>query len=311
MPFPPVNHHRPHHGRVQGRFLSYDDYPPSPSTSSTSSMSSSSSTTTSSRSIPASSKRRPCFAYPQSLEEVPPPPTSAASAVAARRKRSETAGSAERSGARAWYSDNMQDIVLRKQAAYAQPPSLRSSRAKSRPFRSTTSRSREVSWTPSSAKVLGAAAKSNDSSSPTSQPVPSPSPQGIVPRPLGGGELSDPDTVVELCPGVYARLRGAAETYNCIETDGYIPVLCVACTQEILCIEDASYVLCPHCKIVSPLPREREDPFHTTAMPSSVVDGGVGLGFTYNNLFEWQSQILKKRDLELQQKRSQRRLEEV
>ena len=61
--------------------------------------------------------------------------------MAARRERSETAGAASRRAARAWCSDDTQDIVVRKQAANAQSPSWRSSRTKRRPFQSNRTRS--------------------------------------------------------------------------------------------------------------------------------------------------------------------------
>ena len=72
---------------------------------------------------------------------------------------------------------------------------------------------------------------------------------------------------VEVAPGVSLRLRGAAETTWAIQNDFYIPIECVCCTQTILCIQDADYVLCPDCRVVGPIrpPQERSN-------------GGVGLG---------------------------------
>ena len=72
---------------------------------------------------------------------------------------------------------------------------------------------------------------------------------------------------IEVAPGVFLRLRGAAETSWAIRNDFYIPIECVCCTRTILCIQDADYVLCPDCRVVGPIrpPQERSN-------------GGVGLG---------------------------------
>jgi hypothetical protein len=89
---------------------------------------------------------------------------------------------------------------------------------------------------------------------------------------------------LEIAPGHYARLRGADETWACVERDFYMPVTCFACTSELCCIQDATYVLCPNCRVVSPM--DGMEPTH---------DGGVGLGFTMDDLCRWQAEILSKR----------------
>lgn len=88
---------------------------------------------------------------------------------------------------------------------------------------------------------------------------------------------------IEIAPGHFARLRGAQETWNCIEEDFYLPVTCFCCSSEICCIMDASYVLCPQCRVVSPMEG------------CGGTDGGVGLGFTVEELRKWQHEILLKR----------------
>ena len=79
---------------------------------------------------------------------------------------------------------------------------------------------------------------------------------------------------IEVAPGEFLRLRGAAETSWAIENDFYAPSECVCCTQTILCILDADYVLCPDCRVVGPIrpPQERSN-------------GGVGLGCRPDALF--------------------------
>jgi hypothetical protein len=87
---------------------------------------------------------------------------------------------------------------------------------------------------------------------------------------------------LEISPGVHARLRGADETWNAIENDYYMPAECICCESTIFCIQDADYVLCPDCRVVS-----RMEGLSSRGM------GGVGLGFKYEALARWQDAILK------------------
>jgi hypothetical protein len=50
----------------------------------------------------------------------------------------------------------------------------------------------------------------------------------------------------------------------------------------IFCIQNADYVLCPDCRVVS-----RMEGASSTGM------GGVGLGFKYEDLSKWQEDILR------------------
>jgi hypothetical protein len=73
--------------------------------------------------------------------------------------------------------------------------------------------------------------------------------------------------MIEVVPGQYMQLRGAQETWKVIQYDEYIPCECVSCDLTLFCIQDATYVLCPTCQVISPLGKLDE------------YDGGVGLGF--------------------------------
>ena len=79
--------------------------------------------------------------------------------------------------------------------------------------------------------------------------------------------------------------RGADETCRAIECDLYVPCECMCCRLTILCIQDARYVLCPNCRVVSPM--------ETVVFEGS--DGGVGLGFKMEDLARWQNDIEKER----------------
>ena len=84
---------------------------------------------------------------------------------------------------------------------------------------------------------------------------------------------------IEIAAGMTERLRGAEETWACVENDSYLPTTCLACTRDLFCIIDASYVLCPICKVVSPI-------------EGNQADGGVGLGFSIEDLQRWQCEIM-------------------
>jgi hypothetical protein len=87
---------------------------------------------------------------------------------------------------------------------------------------------------------------------------------------------------IEISPGIHVRLHGADETWNAIENDFYMPAECICCESMIFCIQNADYVLCPDCRVVS-----RMEGASSTGM------GGVGLGFKYEDLAKWQEDILR------------------
>ena len=49
-----------------------------------------------------------------------------------------------------------------------------------------------------------------------------------------------------------------------------------------MCIMDANYVVCPSCKVVSPLEAGADKDYH----------GGVGLGFTFEDLSKWLCRVV-------------------
>jgi hypothetical protein len=106
---------------------------------------------------------------------------------------------------------------------------------------------------------------------PPSQPMPPPPPPPPSSQPT-----------IEISPGVYERLRGADETWEAIKDDFYMPAECICCESTIFCIQNADYVLCPECRVVS---RMESLSYHGM--------GGVGLGFKYEDLARWQDAILR------------------
>jgi hypothetical protein len=111
---------------------------------------------------------------------------------------------------------------------------------------------------------------------------------------------------IEISPGVHVRLRGAEETWDCIGRDFFIPCLCFGCSVELCCIQDADYVLCPKCRAVSPMDTTSYGSESANAIadassgPAStagtVHEGGIGLGFTFDDLMKWQAENIQGRD---------------
>jgi len=88
---------------------------------------------------------------------------------------------------------------------------------------------------------------------------------------------------IEVAPGQFLNLRGAQETWQAVNDDFFLPCSCVICDQTIFCIADADYVLCPVCRVVNPVD------FGTETSGS----GGVGLGFTLDDLAKWHAEIAR------------------
>lgn len=98
---------------------------------------------------------------------------------------------------------------------------------------------------------------------------------------------------ITIAPGMTVRLRGAQETCQCVQDDFFLPSQCLCCNLALCCIMDADYVLCPQCKVVSPLIAEMEGSAKNIACrPDETLDGGVGLGFTLDQLCQLQHEIL-------------------
>jgi hypothetical protein len=59
---------------------------------------------------------------------------------------------------------------------------------------------------------------------------------------------------VEISPNVWmAFLRGANETWSTVANGFYALTMCLSCDSNLLVILDAEFVLCPSCRVVSPI----------------------------------------------------------
>lgn len=95
-------------------------------------------------------------------------------------------------------------------------------------------------------------------------------------------------TMVDIAPGVQAPLRGTQETYKAVAKDFYGNISCFGCNLELCCIADVSYVVCPECKVISPLEGTKFE-------GKDIQRHGLGLGFNYESLFQMQVEIMEER----------------
>jgi len=56
--------------------------------------------------------------------------------------------------------------------------------------------------------------------------------------------------MVDISPGVQAKLRRMQETMDAVAKDYYTAVCCLACQRELFCIADVEFFLCPDCKVI-------------------------------------------------------------
>ena len=93
----------------------------------------------------------------------------------------------------------------------------------------------------------------------------------------------------EVSPGVWMKLRGAEETWAAVELGQYAPTICLVCDKKLLVIDDAECVLCPDCRVVSPIVMDEDSGF--IDKESKQRKSGIGLGFTVEDLMRWQDEM--------------------
>jgi hypothetical protein len=76
----------------------------------------------------------------------------------------------------------------------------------------------------------------------------------------------DSDLSVEVSPGSVLMVHRAEETTRAMQNGKIVPVSCLACESDLLCIDCAAVVVCPICKCLTPLDDH------------SIESWGIGLG---------------------------------
>lgn len=128
-----------------------------------------------------------------------------------------------------------------------------------------------------------AAVSNHGRRSPYNQPLSSPVMLSQTPGPT---KNTIKRKVIEVAPGTHMLLRGAEETWEAVRRGFYCSTVCLSCSEVVFCIQDANSVICPKCRVVSPVEEsERRAP------PTSGVEyndmPSVGLGFSFHDLQSW------------------------
>jgi hypothetical protein len=83
---------------------------------------------------------------------------------------------------------------------------------------------------------------------------------------------------VEVGPGVFLPLHGTEETMSAMQEGQLVSCTCYVCTLTVMCVPQASFVLCPDCRVVSPVERSAVPTTMKHGAAPSCETGGVGLG---------------------------------
>jgi hypothetical protein len=92
--------------------------------------------------------------------------------------------------------------------------------------------------------------------------------QGGPPPP--SQSLRDTRTLVEVVPGEFVPLRGSGETWQAIQAGRVMNTSCSCCFLKMLVLEHVDLVMCPGCRVISPVNEGRGG-------------GGLGLGMAVDD----------------------------
>jgi hypothetical protein len=87
---------------------------------------------------------------------------------------------------------------------------------------------------------------------------------------------------LEVSPGVYLPLHGSKETFQAMQEGCLAETHCLICCASLYCVNVANFVLCPTCRVVSPVdtaPRDTRHHFDDGDRDGRRT-GGVGLGMS-------------------------------
>ena len=98
---------------------------------------------------------------------------------------------------------------------------------------------------------------------------------------------------IAVAPGLTLPLRGSDETWKAITDGRTMMTKCCTCNSDLHCIEDAKFVLCPDCWIVSPVDQLPNDTLSENNNSDHRIVGsnhhsyGVGLGVKGEEVIQW------------------------
>lgn len=80
-------------------------------------------------------------------------------------------------------------------------------------------------------------------------------------------------TMIQVTPQLELPLHGSEETLRAMQEGAIQSGECASCNSRNVCVSNASFVLCPICRVISPLGKE---------------GGGVGLGLLRDEYLAWE-----------------------
>jgi hypothetical protein len=99
--------------------------------------------------------------------------------------------------------------------------------------------------------------------------------------------MSEPNTKqIEVAPGEFLPLIGADETRDAVREMRTVHTTCLVCSLALVCANQADCVLCPRCRVVSPI--TDNTPSLSTGKKRHYTFGGVGIGLSEREYIELQ-----------------------
>jgi hypothetical protein len=96
--------------------------------------------------------------------------------------------------------------------------------------------------------------------------------------------------VLEVAPGLFLPLHGSQETSSAMQEGKLVSCNCFVCMETVMCVPQASYVLCPDCRVVSPVAGCLSLKRRVT-LPGEM--GGVGLGLKWTEYLKWEQESVR------------------
>jgi hypothetical protein len=105
-------------------------------------------------------------------------------------------------------------------------------------------------------------------------------------------EKESPPKQIEVAPGEFLRLIGAYETRDAVRDRRTVQTSCLVCSRTLICANQADCVLCPSCRVVSPITENNSSSWSSSSSPKCPSSfGGVGMGLFLCEFVELQQQL--------------------
>eukprot|EP00542_Grammatophora_oceanica_P014446 CAMPEP_0194045964 /NCGR_PEP_ID=MMETSP0009_2-20130614/19080_1 /TAXON_ID=210454 /ORGANISM="Grammatophora oceanica, Strain CCMP 410" /LENGTH=415 /DNA_ID=CAMNT_0038691033 /DNA_START=102 /DNA_END=1349 /DNA_ORIENTATION=+ len=92
-----------------------------------------------------------------------------------------------------------------------------------------------------------------------------------------------PHQEIEVSPGYFLPLRGSQETMQALEVGCAVSIVCFCCQVKLKTVPDADYVICPDCRVLSPIPDEVKYANFDNSWRERLGGVGLGLKVAYDN----------------------------